>query len=33
MTRKYKFVLPDEKALVLEYSYKMNPGNLATTCR
>ena len=29
-TRKYKFVLPDEKALVLEYSYKMNPGNLAT---
>ena len=29
-TRKYKFVLPDEKALVLEYSYKMNPGNLAS---
>lgn len=29
-TRQYKFVLPDEKALVLEYSYKMNPGNLAT---
>ena len=29
-TRKYKFVLPDEKALVLEYSYKMNPGDLAT---
>ena len=29
-TRKYKFILPDEKALVLEYSYKMNPGNLAT---
>ena len=29
-TRKYKFVLPDEKALILEYSYKMNPGNLAT---
>lgn len=28
-TRKYKFVLPDEKALVLEYSYKMNPGTLA----
>ena len=28
-TRQYKFVLPDEKALVLEYSYKMNPGNLA----
>ena len=29
-TRKYKFILPDEKALVLEYSYKMNPGNLAS---
>ena len=29
-TRQYKFVLPDEKALVLEYSYKMNPGNLAS---
>lgn len=29
-TRQYKFILPDEKALVLEYSYKMNPGNLAT---
>ena len=29
-TRKYKFILPDEKALVLEYSYKMNPGDLAT---
>lgn len=29
-TRKYKFVLPDEKALVLEYSYKMNPGTLAS---
>ena len=29
-TRKYKFVLPDAKALVLEYSYKMNPGDLAT---
>lgn len=29
-TRKYKFVLSDEKALVLEYSYKMNPGNLAS---
>ena len=29
-TRQYKFVLPDEKALVLEYSYKMNPGDLAT---
>lgn len=28
-TRKYKFILPDAKALVLEYSYKMNPGNLA----
>ena len=28
-TRKYKFILPDEKALVLEYSYKMNPGDLA----
>ena len=28
-TRKYKFILPDEKALVLEYSYKMNPGTLA----
>lgn len=28
-TRKYKFFLPDEKALVLEYSYKMNPGDLA----
>lgn len=28
-TRKYKFILPDEKALVLEYSYKMNPGHLA----
>ncbi len=27
--RKYKFILPDEKALVLEYSYKMNPGTLA----
>lgn len=29
-TRKYKFILPDAKALVLEYSYKMNPGNLAS---
>ena len=29
-TRQYKFILPDEKALVLEYSYKMNPGNLAS---
>lgn len=29
-TRKYKFVLPDAKALVLEYSYKMNPGTLAS---
>ena len=29
-TRQYKFVLPDAKALVLEYSYKMNPGNLAS---
>ena len=29
-TRKYKFFLPDEKALVLEYSYKMNPGDLAS---
>lgn len=29
-TRKYKFILPDEKALVLEYSYKMNPGTLAS---
>lgn len=28
-TRQYKFFLPDEKALVLEYSYKMNPGTLA----
>ena len=28
-TRQYKFFLPDEKALVLEYSYKMNPGDLA----
>ena len=28
-TRQYKFILPDEKALVLEYSYKMNPGTLA----
>ena len=28
-TRKYKFILPDAKALVLEYSYKMNPGDLA----
>ena len=28
-TRQYKFLLPDEKALVLEYSYKMNPGTLA----
>ena len=28
-TRQYKFILPDEKALVLEYSYKMNPGGLA----
>ena len=28
-TRQYKFLLPDEKALVLEYSYKMNPGDLA----
>lgn len=28
-TRRYKFILPDEKALVLEYSYKMNPGTLA----
>ena len=28
-TRQYKFILPDEKALVLEYSYKMNPGKLA----
>ena len=28
--RKYKFILPDEKALVLEYSYKMNPGDLAS---
>lgn len=28
--RKYKFFLPDEKALVLEYSYKMNPGDLAS---
>ena len=28
-TRQYKFILPDEKALVLEYSYKMNPGHLA----
>ena len=27
--RKYKFILPDAKALVLEYSYKMNPGDLA----
>ena len=27
--RKYKFFLPDAKALVLEYSYKMNPGDLA----
>lgn len=29
-TRRYKFILPDEKALVLEYSYKMNPGTLAS---
>ena len=29
-TRQYKFILPDEKALVLEYSYKMNPGPLAS---
>lgn len=29
-TRQYKFILPDEKALVLEYSYKMNPGTLAS---
>ena len=28
-TRQYKFILPDAKALVLEYSYKMNPGGLA----
>ena len=27
--RKYKLFLPDAKALVLEYSYKMNPGDLA----
>ena len=32
-TRKYKFILPDEKALVLEYSYKMNPGNLASNMK
>ena len=29
-TRQYKFILPDAKALVLEYSYKMNPGDLAS---
>ena len=28
--RTYRFFLPDEKALVLEYSYKINPGDLSS---